>query len=154
MIKRFRKGGVHPAENKLSRAAEIVNLPPPETVNVSLSQHAGAPATPVVAKGDKVLVGQLIGQSAGFISSNIHAPVSGTVFAVDKLPDAGGMRRQTVMITVEGDQWAPEIDRSETLLTQIISHLSCNSIFCKAKQHSRMLLHVVAKRKHTFAFRG
>jgi len=119
MIKRFHKGGVHPAENKLSCAAEIVNLPLPETVYVSMSQHAGVPATPVVAKGDKVLAGQLIGQSAGFISSNIHAPVSGTVTVVDKLPDAGSFRRQTVVIAVEGDRWAPGIDRSATLLTQI-----------------------------------
>ena len=119
MIKGFHKGGIHPVENKLSCAAEIVNLPLPETAYVSLSQHAGVPATPVVAKGDKVLVGQLIGQSAGFISSNVHAPVSGTVTAVDHLPDAGGIRRQTVVIAVEGDEWAPGIDRSSALITQI-----------------------------------
>ena len=119
MIKRFHKGGVHPAENKLSGAAAIVNLPLPKTVYVSLSQHAGAPAKPVVAKGDKVLTGQLIGQSVGFISSNVHAPASGTVTAIDMLPDAGGIRRQTIVIAVEGDTWAPDIDLSETLLTQI-----------------------------------
>lgn len=111
-------GGIHPPENKLSKAEAVVRMPLPETVSVPLSQHIGAPATPEVAKGDKVLVGQLIGSAAGFVSSNIHSPVSGTVVSVDALPDAGGIRKPSVTIKVEGDEWMPEIDRSEALITE------------------------------------
>ncbi len=116
-MKTFRIGGVHPPENKLSRAAGIETLPLPGTVVIPLSQHIGAPAAATVAKGDKVLAGQVIATAAGFVSSNIHSPVSGTVLSVDAVPDAGGVRRPAVTIQVEGDEWAAGIDRSATLLT-------------------------------------
>lgn len=77
-------GGVHPLERK--EATEYLALQPfpePETVAIPLSMHAGAPATPVVEVGDSVKVGQKIGESAGFISSPVHASVSGTVTAIE-----------------------------------------------------------------------
>ena len=67
-------GGVHPQENKLSRAKAIEVLPLPEVVQIPLGQHIGAPATAKVAKGDKVLTGQLIAEATGFMSANIHTP--------------------------------------------------------------------------------
>ena len=77
-------GGVHPSEKKeLAEHIALVRFPEPETVVIPLSQHAGAPATPVVAAGDHVNVGQKIGEIAGFISSPIHSSVSGTVVAVE-----------------------------------------------------------------------
>ena len=69
-----------------------------------------------VAKGDKVLVGQLIAEAGGFMSANIHAPVSGTVTAVDAQPNGQGLRQPMITIKREGDEWMPEIDRSETLV--------------------------------------
>ncbi len=79
MLKTFRKGGIHPAENKLTSDKEIRTLPTPKVVYVPISQHIGIPAEIVVDKKDKVEIGQLIAKSAGFVSSNIHSPVAGVV---------------------------------------------------------------------------
>jgi electron transport complex protein RnfC len=68
-----------------------------------------------VKKGDKVKVGTLIGKSVGFVSANIHSSVSGTVNKIDKVMDISGYRRDAVIIDVEGDEWEPAIDRSNTL---------------------------------------
>ena len=112
MLKTFRIGGVHPPENKLSAGEKIQVLPVPEQVIIPLSQHIGAPATPVVQKGDQVKAGQLIAQAGGFVSANIHSSVSGTVVAIDNVTDAAGLSKPAITIKVEGDEWMPEIDRS------------------------------------------
>ena len=91
-------------------------MPLPESVVLPLGQHIGAPATPCVKKGDRVLVGQVIGTPNGFVSAYIHSSVSGTVTAVDGQPDIGGVRRPSVTIKVEGDEWLDTIDRSDTLI--------------------------------------
>ena len=109
MLKTFKIGGVHPPENKLSAQGEIITLPLPEQVIIPLSQHIGAPATPVVKKGDQVKVGQLIGQAAGFISANIHSSVSGTIVSLDPVIDASGYPRPAITIKVEGDEWDENI---------------------------------------------
>lgn len=113
MSRTFPKGGVHPPDNKLTAGIPVETLPLPETAVVLLSQHIGAPAEPVVTVGEKVLTGQLIGRAAGFISANVHSPVSGVVSAVGLVADGSGMRRMAVTIKVEGDEWMPQIDRSE-----------------------------------------
>ena len=118
MLKTFRIGGIHPHDNKLSKDAAIEVFEIPATVAIPLSQHIGAPAAPVVQKGDKVKVGTVIATASGFVSSNIHSSVSGTVSGVDSMPDAGGLRRPVVTIAVEGDEWEENIDRSKTLLTE------------------------------------
>ncbi len=116
MLKTFPRGGIHPPENKLSAGAAIEVLPLPETVVVPLSQHIGAPAVAGVAKGDKVLAGQLIAKAGGFVSANVHSPVSGTVVSVDLVPNASGVRQPAVTIKVEGDEWVPGIDRTEKVV--------------------------------------
>lgn len=114
----FRIGGVHPHDNKeFSAHKPIVDVPVPGKVVIPLVQHIGAPAKPVVAKGDKVLVGQLIAEAGGFVSANIHSPVSGTVSKVDSAVDAWGTRVPAVFIDVEGDEWLPGIDRSTEVNT-------------------------------------
>ncbi|MDR1671348.1 MAG: electron transport complex subunit RsxC [Alistipes sp.] len=118
MLKRFKKGGIHPSENKLSARAAIEVLPPPETVVVPLSQHIGAPAVAEVAVGDKVVVGQLIAKAGGFVSANVHSPVSGTVAAIDAVANGSGVKGTAVTIKVEGDEWLPGIDRSPELVTK------------------------------------
>ena len=105
MLKTFKIGGVHPPENKLTSGGKIQKLPVPEQVIIPLGQHIGAPATPVVQKGDTVKAGQLIGQASGFVSANVHSSVSGTVLAVENRPDAAGLQKPCVVIKVEGDEW-------------------------------------------------
>ena len=116
MARTFKLGGIHPHDNKLSRAAAIEQFPVPASVTVMLGQHIGAPATPVVAKGDKVKVGDVIGTAAGFVSANVHSPVSGTVTAVDFAPDGGNIRRPAITIAVEDDLWNEAIDRSDDII--------------------------------------
>lgn len=116
MLKTFSIGGIHPAENKLSAESAIQALPIPQMVSIPIAQHIGAPATPIVKKGDEVKVGQLIAKSSGFVSANIHSSVSGTVFKVDDIMDASGFRRTSIIIKVEGDEWLEHIDRSEELV--------------------------------------
>jgi electron transport complex protein RnfC len=118
-MKHFHKGGIHPPENKLSRDKAIAVMPLPETVTIPLSQHIGAPAVPAVAKGDTVKVGQVIGTAAGFVSSNIHSSVSGSVVSVDAVADGAGLKKPTVTIKVEGDEWVETIDRSADIIRDI-----------------------------------
>ena len=124
-------GGVHPSENKLSKAKPIEVLALPDTVRIPLAQHIGAPAVAKVAKGDKVLAGQLIAEAGSFMSANIHAPVSGTVTAVDMQPNGQGLRQMMITIQREGDEWAEGIDRSETLVRECT--LSAQEIVAKIK---------------------
>lgn len=78
-------GGVHPSERKeMSEHLPLVRFPDPETVVIPLSQHSGAPANPAVKPGDKVKVGQVIGEQAGFISAPVHSSVSGTVVSIEE----------------------------------------------------------------------
>ena len=115
-IKTFSRGGVHPPDNKLSAGNKIVELPPPELATIPVSQHLGAPAKVLVNRGDQVKVGQLIAESTGFVSTNIHSSVSGKVLKVDQFMDSSGYRRMAVQIQVEGDQWLETIDRSDDLV--------------------------------------
>ncbi|MDZ7738974.1 MAG: electron transport complex subunit RsxC [Bacteroidales bacterium] len=115
MLKTFHKGGVHPPENKISADKAIEVLPVPGQVIIPFSQHLGAPAEPVINKGDTVKTGQIIARSQGFVSANIHSSVSGKVLKIDKLPDSSGYKRNSVVINVEGDEWIESIDRSNKL---------------------------------------
>ena len=111
-MKTFKMGGVHPEENKISNDAAIQAIPVGAQMVVLMNQHLGAPATPVVQKGDKVKVGQLIGEAQAFMCANVHSPVSGTVLKVEPVKDAFGLLKPAVHITVEGDEWLETIDRT------------------------------------------
>ncbi|MFA5587476.1 MAG: electron transport complex subunit RsxC [Mariniphaga sp.] len=115
MLKTFRKGGVHPPENKLSANAHIEVLPVPSSVFIPVGQHIGAPGTPVVKRGDEVKAGQLIAKSSSFVSTNIHSPVSGVVKRVDFQADSSGYPKQGILIDVKGDEWLETIDRTDEL---------------------------------------
>ncbi len=119
MPKTFPKGGVHPPENKLSADKAIKQLAIPKQVVIPLSQHIGAPTKVVVKKKDKVKVGQVIATSGGFVSANIHSSVSGTVLRIDNVMDTSGYKRKSVLIKVEGDDWAENIDKSTELKKEI-----------------------------------
>lgn len=115
----FSIGGIHPDDNKISRDCRIEVLPLPPTVYVSMAQHLGAPARPVVAAGDKVKTGQVIAEPGGFISAFIHSPASGTVKSIAPRKDLAGNPVMHIEIAVEGDEWAEGIDLSDTLVTGI-----------------------------------
>lgn len=94
------KGGIHTYEGKdLSKDKAIVDLLPesPELV-YPLAQHIGAPAKAIVAKGDRVLVGQKIAEANGFVSSNIFSSVSGVVKAIEPRRNVQGVMTESIVI--------------------------------------------------------
>ena len=115
-MKTFRIGGVHPEENKLSAGKKIEIMDLPKQAVFPLSQHIGAPAVPCVAKGDIVKVGTKIADAGGFVSAPIFSSVSGKVAKIDTAIDASGYRKPAIIIDVDGDEWEPTIDRSETIV--------------------------------------
>jgi electron transport complex protein RnfC len=129
MSRTFSIGGVHPHDNKISANAAIEEFPQVDTAYISMSQHLGAPAEPVVAKGDRVKVGQLIAKASGFISANIHSPFSGSVLSVEPYPDLSGNLVQHIIIKVEGDEWMENIIRDTSIDREI--KLSKNEIIAK-----------------------
>lgn len=97
-------GGIHPSERKeFTEHLPLVKFPETQTVVIPMSQHAGAPAEPIVEVGQQVGVGQKIGEAKGFISSPIHASVSGTVTAVEpRLHPITGAEVMSVVIKSDG----------------------------------------------------
>ena len=93
MLKTFKLGGVHPPENKLSEDQAIEVLPIPKVASIPISQHLGAPAKAIVAKGDMIKVGQQLAKGEAFISANIHSSVSGKVLKLDNVIDTSGYKR-------------------------------------------------------------
>ncbi len=98
------KGGIHPYEGKELTMDKLIEtyLPKGELV-YPLSQHIGAPAKPVVKKGDRVLVGQRIAEAGGFVSAHIHASVSGTVKNIEPRLTAGGTKVESIIIENDGE---------------------------------------------------
>ena len=95
-IRTFSIGGIHPAENKLTHEVATKVAALPKQAIFPLSQHIGAPAKPVVKKGDKVKVGTMIAEAGGFVSAPIFSSVSGTVFKIDTAIDATGYRKPVI----------------------------------------------------------
>ncbi len=96
------KGGIHPNDMKDSTCKKpIIELEAPKTLVFPMQQHIGAPAVPTVKVGDRVLMGQLIGEAGGFVSANIHSSVSGTVTAVEPRLHPSG--REVLSVVVEND---------------------------------------------------
>ncbi|MFQ6069573.1 MAG: electron transport complex subunit RsxC [Candidatus Aminicenantales bacterium] len=107
--------GIHPPEYKeWSAEKPIESMPPPEKVFVPLLQHFGAPAEPLVSKGDDVYLGQKIGEAKILFSASVHSSVSGKVLAVDNYPHPASSSVLTVTIANDGeDRLWPEIKESE-----------------------------------------
>ena len=97
------RGGVHPPHKKSqTEHLSIEVFPAPEKVIIPISQHIGAPAKPVVNKGDRVTIGQLLGGAGGFVSSPVHSSVSGTVLSVGLFPHPMGKLVMAVEIANDG----------------------------------------------------
>ena len=96
-------GGIHPYDGKdISKDKEIVDYLPKGECVYPLSQHIGAPAVPIVKKGDEVLVGQKIAEAGGFVSANIHSGVSGTVKAIETRMTVSGNKVNSIIIDNDG----------------------------------------------------
>ncbi|WP_373077840.1 electron transport complex subunit RsxC [Zhongshania sp.] len=102
-------GGIHPAENKqqsLQSPIQAAGIPP--QLILPLAQHIGAPASPIISVGDRVLKGQMIAEAKGFVSAPVHAPSSGTVVAIEPrlIPHPSGMSGNCIVIDTDGqDEW-------------------------------------------------
>lgn len=94
----FKIGGVHPAENKIAAGKPIVNMPLPAEVVLPVAQHIGAPAKPIVAKGDHVKRGDRVAEAGGFVSAHVHTPISGTVVKIDTARTPQGMPVEAIYI--------------------------------------------------------
>ena len=103
------RGGIHPPENKLQSLGQAIRpMPIPRYLTLSLEQHAGSPSTPCISVGERVLKGQLIAESSGFISATVHAPTSGII--TDIGPQAtlhpSGIKQLCITIESDGeDKW-------------------------------------------------
>ena len=99
------KGGFHVPDNKeLTATAAIEQMPVVPDYFVSLSQHIGKPAEPVVNVGDTVKEGQLIAKASSFVSANIHSPVCGDVVGIEKRKNAQGATVDYIHIKSNGKQ--------------------------------------------------
>ena len=108
------RGGIHSFEGKeLSKDKEVRQYLPKGDMVFPLSQHIGAPASPIVKKGDRVLVGQLIAEASGFVSANIHSSVSGTVKAIEPRMTSGGTKVNSIII--ENDNIYETVDFSKNV---------------------------------------
>jgi electron transport complex protein RnfC len=120
VIKTFSRGGTHPPDRKITASVPITTMSIPASAIVPVSQHIGAPAIPVVEKGDSVKTGQLIARAEGYISTNIHSPVSGKVSRIDMVIDSSGYRKKCIIIDVEGDEWITTINRDPSINREIM----------------------------------
>ena len=94
--------GAHTPHDKATAASKPVPMPLPAQVRILMSQHIGAPAKPIVAKGDRVLAGQKIAESGGFVSAPIYASVSGTVKTIETRRVVTGDLIQSIVIDNDG----------------------------------------------------
>lgn len=102
-LKRSAQGAGVPHEKGTSNL-ETVAMPLPSKIVLSMGQHIGAPASPAVAKGDQVYVGTIVGKSGGFVSSDIHSGVSGTVSEITTITAPNGATQTAVVIVPDGEQ--------------------------------------------------
>ena len=102
-LKRSAKGANVP-HAKATAGLATVKMPTPEHVIIPMSMHIGAPAEPVVKKGDTVMVGTLIGKAGGFVSASIYSSVSGTVQDVAPMRMVNGSMTTAVAIKTDGEQ--------------------------------------------------
>ena len=117
--------GVHVPNRKNTAQLAALRLPVPETVEIPMSMHIGAPAIPVVKPGETVKVGQLIGKAGGYVSAPVYASVSGTVKKIGQQVASGGRLMQTVVIAADGKQdifdeiHPPKLDTTQDFLDAV-----------------------------------
>ncbi len=98
------KGGIHPNDGKsLAKDKAVVAVLPKGDLTYPLSQHIGAPASPIVSVGDHVLKGQKIAEAGGFVSAPIYASVSGTVKAIEPHFNPTGSKVNCIVVENDGE---------------------------------------------------
>jgi electron transport complex protein RnfC len=108
-LKKAFKGGVHPDDSKHTSGEPIRLLSLPDEIRITVSQHIGAPAKPVVAAGDRVLKYQPVALGGGFVSAGLHAPTSGTVKAIEPSPHPTGRKIPAIVIEPDGQDEAVDL---------------------------------------------
>ncbi len=121
-------GGIHPYEGKeLSENQPIEVLMPKGELVYPLSQHIGAPAVPLVKKGDRVLTGQKIAEAGAFVSAPVHATVSGKVKAIEPRRVVTGDNVMSIVVENDGlyeeVEYAPALDLQEASREEIIERI-------------------------------
>lgn len=123
------KGGIHPYEGKeLTMDKDTIEYLPKGDMVYPLSQHIGAPAKPVVKKGDRVLAGQLIAEAGGFVSANIHASVSGTVKCIEQRLTSSGSKVNSIVIDNDNQYETIEYVRNTKPLDELTKDEILNAI--------------------------
>ena len=98
------KGGIHPDDGKsLAKEKAIVEVKPQGDLVYLVSQHIGAPASPIVEVGERVLRGQKIAEAGGFVSAPIYASVSGTVKAIEPHMNPTGATVNSIVVENDGE---------------------------------------------------
>ncbi|MBP5414268.1 MAG: electron transporter RnfC, partial [Lachnospiraceae bacterium] len=129
MAKHSFRGGLHPYDGKeLSKDRPIIDILPGKELVFPLSQHIGAPAVPVVKKGDKVLRGQMIADAGGFVSVPIYSTVSGSVTAIEKRRVVTGDMVESIIIANDS-----KYEEVEYQITNDLSKLSKEDIRAKIR---------------------
>jgi Na+-translocating ferredoxin:NAD+ oxidoreductase subunit C len=107
-VKSFDRGVFLPHYKEFSEHEAITTISLPAEVVIPLHQHLGAPCKPVVQVGDKVKIGQKIGDSDAFVSAPVFASVDGTVVAIEPRPYFTGAKVESVVIEVAAEQAEPK----------------------------------------------
>lgn len=117
MLKHLFKGGCHPPENKdATKDLESRPAKAPKMVAISFSQHIGKPSAPLVKIGDRVLRGQMIAESQGFVSAPAHSSISGTAKGVVQLRHPLGFLVDALKIENDGlDEWHPDVNKENNI---------------------------------------
>ena len=118
------RGGVDIAHHKNTAEMSVVRIPAPPFVQIPMHQNIGAPCTPTVKAGDRVLVGQLIGDSDAYVSAPIYSSVSGTVREIKDVKLASGLVSKTVIIDSDGlmeeaEYTPPEVTDTESFIKAV-----------------------------------
>jgi len=132
----FKKGGIHPLENKhLSAHKAIVELPLPDQLSINLSQHLGKKAKAIVEKKQVVCIGDVIAEADGPFSALIHAPASGTIKRIEEKLSAQGIMETTIVIEVNKEKTGIDRSKFETLNEIDLSSFSREELIKKIQQN-------------------
>ena len=108
------RGGIHPDDRKsLNSELPIEELPMPDLLHIPLQQHIGAPAEPLVRRGEIVAKGQLLARCQGAVSAPVHAPTSGRIMGVGGYPahHASGLSVRTITLKPDSEErWTEDLD--------------------------------------------
>lgn len=115
IMKTFRRGGIHPPEDKLTAGSPVADIPVPAELRVMLSQCIGAPSRAMVKPGDHVEAGMMIAEAGGFVGAPVHSPVNGTVKKLEPSRTPQGIWQDSIVIAVDTENPGepPALPRSE-----------------------------------------